>query len=71
MRSGWMRGLLDAEAKVVEVGVSVTLEYYFYNTQAYVWYSDDTPSCGERRDYWSGFADYLHNYELRNGEGEV
>ena len=71
MRSDWMWGLLDAEEKVREVGMSATLEYYLYNTQVYVWYSDDTHSCGERREYWYGFADYLHNYELRNKEESV
>lgn len=72
MISDWLRGLLDAEVKVVEVGMSATLEYYLYNTQVYVWYSEDSPSCGEKREYWRGFADYLHNYELRNNEeGEV
>lgn len=60
MRSAWMNGLLDAEMCVREYG-DIGSAYELLNHRI-------TPVVV---GYWEGFADYLHNYELRNGEGEV
>lgn len=56
MRSDWMRGLLGAEIKVADCGLKwASLDWSILN-------------CGDLGEYWEGFADYLHNYELCNNE---
>lgn len=60
MRSDWMRGLLGAEECVRDRGI-IQAEAKFINMKLDV--------C--TIDFWEGFRDYLTNYELRNGEGEV
>ena len=60
MRNAWMCGVLDAEMCVKEYG-DIGAAYGLLSHRI-------TPVVVE---YWRGFADYLHNYELRNKEGVV
>lgn len=72
MRGDWMRGLLDAESCVKDNGLELAYQKLETDSWDLIW-SDYTPDnmlkVKVNNDYWRGFADYLHNCELRN-EGE-
>lgn len=74
MRSDWMRGLLDAEECVKQDGLELAYQKLERDSWDSIWSGytpDNMLKVKVDNDYWRGFADYLHNYELRNKEGEV